>query len=175
MRILRGLLIALSVLFLLATIGIPFGVSFAFRGWYVDGGAAKVEAAQKESDQKLAELKKTMGGRVSAALQKELDDGMAREKEMFGIAKTMANWELTMMLVGFGVLVSLFFSKRLIPLSASGLLILVAILAIAMVPDIKLGLGQTSGFEIKAHGVCAIIASVFGILASLIGLKKATA
>jgi hypothetical protein len=115
------------------------------------------------------------GGKLPAALQQELDDGTAKGKELFGVAKAMANWELAMMVVGFGLLVSLFLPKRVIPLSVGGLLVLVAVLAIAMVPDIRLGIGQTSGFEIKAHATCAIIASVFGILASLIGMKKAAA
>jgi hypothetical protein len=172
MRILRGVFLVLAVLFLLATLGMPFGVSFAFRGWYVDGGAAKVEALQKEADQKVAELQKTLGGKIPGAFQKEIDDGPAKEKEFLGIAKSMANWELAEMILAFITLIALFLPKRVIPLGAGGALALVAVLAIVMVPDTKLGIGQSSGFEIKALGMCAIIAAVFGTLASLIGMKK---
>jgi hypothetical protein len=175
MRILRGVLIALSILFLLATMGLPFGVRFAFRGWYVDGGAAKIESAQKEADQKLAELKQQVGGNLPAYMQKEIDEATKKQNEMLSVAKSMANWELALMLCALVVTITLFLSKRVIPLSAAGLLILLALAAIVLIPDIKLGIGETSGFEIKAIGMCAIIAAVLGILASLIGMKKVPA
>jgi hypothetical protein len=68
----------------------------------------------------------------------------------------------------------MFLSKRAIPLGAAGVLGLVAVLAIATVPDIKLGFTSTR-FEMLAVGIPALIGAVFGALASLIRTKKATA
>jgi hypothetical protein len=173
MRILRGVLIALSMLFLLMTMGLPFGVNFAFRGWYVDGGAAKIEEAKKGADQQVAELAKTLGGKVPAALQKEIDDEIAEKMKLVDIAKSMANWELALMPLALALLITLFLSKRAIPIGVAGVLIVVGLLAIFMVPQVKIGFGRFTRDEMFMVGLPAIIGAVLGLLASLIGAKKA--
>jgi hypothetical protein len=172
MRILRGILIGFSIFFLLLTMAFPFGVTFAFRGWYVEGGGAKIEETKKEAEERLAQVSKTLGGNVPANVQKELDEQISEKMKIVDIAKSMANWEMALMALALALIVTLFLSKRAIPLGVAGVLILVALLAIFMVPVVEIGMDRTTRFEMMVVGVPAIIGAIFGIIASLIAGKK---
>jgi hypothetical protein len=163
MRILRYLLMAVAILFLLAAAAFPFGAQFAMRGWYIEDGAAKIAQA----NQQVEEVRKTFGGKLPAALQKELDQQTAK----VGVAQAMARWELGLIPLSLLVLVAMFLEKRVIPLSAAGFLALVAILAIVTIPDLKVGFSSTR-FEMLAVGVPAILGAVLAALASLIQTKQ---
>jgi hypothetical protein len=118
------------------------------------------------------EVKKATGGKMPPALQKELDKEMTEERALLAVTRSMANWELVGMIVALGLAISLFLPRRLVPRLVAGLLILVSVLAIARVPDLSIAVGETSGFEIKTYGGCSIVAALFAILASLIGVKS---
>jgi hypothetical protein len=172
MRILRIILIAFSILFLLLTMALPFGVQFAFRGWYIDGGGAKIEEAKKQVDDQMAQLSKTLGGKVPAAMQKAIDDELAEKMKFVDVGKSMANFELGEAVLALALIITLFLPKRIIPIAVGSLLVVVAILGIVMVPDLKVGIGQTTRFEMQVMALVAIVGAVTGILASLIGAKK---
>jgi hypothetical protein len=69
------------------------------------------------------------------------------------------------------LVVAMFLAKRVIPLGAAGVLALAAVLAIATIPDIKVGFSSTR-FEMLAVGIPAIIGAVLAALASLIQTKR---
>ncbi len=162
MRILRYLLMAVAILFLLAAAAFPFGARMSMRGWYLEDGAAKIA----KSSQQVEEVRKTFGGKLPAAVQKELDQQAAT----VGVAKSMANWELGLIPLSLLVLVAMFLEKRAIPLGAAAVLGLAAILAIVTVPDVKVGFSSTR-FEMLAVGIPAILGAVLAALASLIRTK----
>jgi hypothetical protein len=163
MRILRYLLMALAILFLLAAAAFPFGAQFAMRGWYLQDGAAKIDKA----NQQVEEVRKTFGGKLPVSVQKEIDQQTAN----VGVAKSMAQWELGLIPLSLLLMVAMFLSKRVIPLGAAGVLAVVAVLAIATVPDIEVGFSSTR-FEMLAVGIPAIIGALLAALASLIQTKK---
>ena len=104
MRILRGILLGLSILFLLATIGMPFGVSFSMRGWYLGDAQEKMA----EVDKKIDTLKMSAGGKVPAALEKQIEE----QQQALGVAKSIATWELAMIPLSLFLVIALFLSKR---------------------------------------------------------------
>ncbi len=163
MRVLRYLLMAVAILFLLAAAAFPFGVQFAMRGWYLEDGATRIT----KTTQQVEETRKMFGGKLPASVEKEL----AQQTANVTVVQSMARWELALIPLSLLLMVAIFLPKRVIPLAAAGVLALVAILAIVAVPEIKLGF-SSSRFEMLAVGIPAIIGSVLGALASLIQTKQ---
>lgn len=162
MRIVRYLLLAFAVLFLLPTMALPFGVNMAMHQWYLGDGAAQVEKLDRE----LESARQSMGGKLPPALEK----GLAEGKETIGVARSMARWQLAMIPLALALIVAMFLPKRAIPLVTAGVVAVAAVLAMVTIPDIKGGF-FSSREEMMVVCIPALIGTVFATLASLIHPK----